>query len=199
LKQGNLVLTGPDEIISADGPISFRIHLHDSSREFSLEENWENGVDLHQDIRIYDRPISGTVNTLYGPAEVIYAIMSQGVECKVAVRLARQDGEDPISLFGRIVARSELFDIGCVLFYNQHVKDICARSGELIPLARNLLVVPLYKPLVIELDLHSYYGDEIMRETLVFHPLTEGKQMSRLVSKSGAEIEVTISLSQYFR
>ena len=127
MKQGNLVLTGPEEIISADRPISFRMHLHDSSREFSFEENWENGVDFHQDIRIYDRPISGTVNTPYGPAEVIYTIMSQGVECKVAARLACQDGEDPISLFGRIVAGSELFDIGCVLFYNEVVKGICAR------------------------------------------------------------------------
>jgi hypothetical protein len=115
------------------------------------------------------------------------------------VRLARQEGEDPISLFGRIVARSELFDIGCVLFYNEHVKGICARSGELIPLARNLLAVPLYKPLAIELDLHSYYGDEIMRETLEFHPLAEGQQMAHLIGKSGAEIEVTIALSQYFR
>jgi hypothetical protein len=146
MKQGNLVLTGPErQIISADGPIWFRIHLHDSSREFSIEENWENGVNVHEDIRIYDWPISLTMDTPYGPAEVMYAI---------------------ISLFGRIVARSELFDIGCVLFYNEHVKGICARSGELIPLARNLLAVPLYKPLAIELDLHSYYGDEIMRETL---------------------------------
>lgn len=196
--QGNLVLTGPERTISSDGRISFHIYLHDNSREFSSEESWENGVDLDQDIGIYDRPISVTVNTPYGPAEVIYAIMSQGVECKVSVTLARQDGEDPISLFGRIVARSELFDIGCVLFYNEHVKGICVGSGDLIPLARNLLVVPLYKQLVIELDLHSYYGDEIMRETLEFHPFTEGKQMARLISKSGAEIEVTISLTQYF-
>jgi hypothetical protein len=59
-------------------------------------------------------------------------------------------------------------------------------------------VVPLYKLLVIELDLHSYYGDEIMRETLEFYPFTEGKQMARLISKGGAEIEMTISLTQYF-
>lgn len=198
-RQGNLVLTGPERIISAEGPTLFRIHLHDSNREFSLQENWENGVDIQQDIRIYDRPISGTVNTPYGPAEVIYAITSQGVECKVAVRLARQDGEDPISLFGRIVAHSKLFDIGCVLFYNEHVKGIFARSGELIPLTRNVLAVPLYKPLVIELDLHSYDGDEIMSGTLEFQPLAEGEQMARLISMSGAEIEVTISISQYFR
>jgi hypothetical protein len=137
--------------------------------------------------------------------QTIYILLVQHItssswpECKVAVTLARQDGEDPISRFGRIVARSELFDIGCVLFYNEHVKGICEGSGDLIPLARNLLVVPLYKLLVIELDLHSYYGDGIMRETVEFHPFTEGKQMTRLISKSGAEIEVTISLTQYFR
>jgi hypothetical protein len=74
MKQGNLVLTGPErQIISADGPIWFRIHLHDSSREFSIEENWENGVNLHKDIRIYDRPISLTMNTPYTTGTRHYA------------------------------------------------------------------------------------------------------------------------------
>ncbi|KAE8793283.1 hypothetical protein D1007_32124 [Hordeum vulgare] len=197
--QGNLVLTGPGRAISADGPVGFRIHLEDNSQDSSTEETWKKSVLLYREDPALDRPLLETTNTPYGPVEVTYAVLSQGVECEVAVRLTHRDVKDPISLFGRIVARSELFDIGCVLFYNEDVKDICARSGELIPLARTQLAVPLYKVLVIELDLHSDCGDEIMRGTLEFDPLPEGEQMGRLISKSGTEIEVKIIISEYFR
>ncbi|KAF7097825.1 hypothetical protein CFC21_099611 [Triticum aestivum] len=197
--QGNLVLTGPGRAISADGPIGFSIYLHDNSQDISVEEIWNKSVHLHLETPTLDRPLLETANTPYGPVEVIYAILSQGVECKVAVRLTHCDVKDPISLFGRIVARSELFDIGCVLFYNEDVKGICARSGELTPLARHQLAVPLYKVLVIEIDLHSDCGDEIMRGTLEFHPLPEGDQTGRLISKSGTQIEVKIFITEYFR
>lgn len=199
MEQGNLVLTGPGRAISADGPIGFDIYLHDNSQDISVEETWKKRVHLHLENPTLDSPLLETANTPYGPVEVIYAILSQGVECEVAVRLTHRNVKDPISLFGRIVARSELFDIGCVLVYNEDAKGICARSGELIPLARHLLAVPLYKVLVIELDLHSDCGDEIMRGTLEFHPLPEGEQMGRLISKSGTQIEVKIFISQYFR
>ncbi|KAF7110773.1 LOW QUALITY PROTEIN: hypothetical protein CFC21_110853 [Triticum aestivum] len=198
MEQGNLVLTGAGRAISADGPVGFRIHLDDNSQDSSIEETWKKSVLLYREDPTFDRPLLDIANTPYGPVEVTYAILSQGVECKVAVRLTHRD-KDPISLFGRIVARSELFDIGCVLFYNEDVKGICARSGELIPLARHLLAVPLYKALVIELDLHSDCGDEIMRGTLEFHALPECDQTARLISKSGTQIEVKIFISQYFR
>ncbi|XP_048542092.1 60 kDa jasmonate-induced protein-like [Triticum urartu] len=123
---GNLVLTGPGRAISADGPVGFRIYLHDYSQDISVEETWKKSMLLYRENPTLDRSLLDTANTPYGPVEVIYAVLSQGVECEVAVRLTHRDVKDPISLFGRIVARNELFDIGCVLFYNEDVKGICA-------------------------------------------------------------------------
>lgn len=181
------MLTGPYQAISAYGPVVFNLDLHDGSQDPSSQEGKENngrifcdttGGDFHN----YDRPILETVNTGYGPADVIYAVLSNGVEGQVTVKLARWDGEDPTGIFGRIVARSKLFDVGCVLFYNEHDKNIHVGSEELIPLARYVLAVPLHVPLTIELDLHCYSGDEIIRGSLQFNPAVNGQQVNLVLS-----------------
>uniref|UniRef100_A0A453SUE6 DUF6598 domain-containing protein n=1 Tax=Aegilops tauschii subsp. strangulata TaxID=200361 RepID=A0A453SUE6_AEGTS len=88
---GNLVLTGAGRAISADGPVGFRIHLDDNSQDSSIEETWKKSVLLYREDPTFDRPLLDIANTPYGPVEVTYAILSQGVECKVAVRLTHRD------------------------------------------------------------------------------------------------------------
>lgn len=118
------MLTGPSYVISADGPIIFHIDLHDGNQEPSLQEEKEYKPQIFCNTsegfpnNKYDRAIVETVNTGYGPADVIYAILRNGVEGQVSVKLAHWEGEGRTAIIGRIVARSKLLNVGCVLFYN---------------------------------------------------------------------------------
>ncbi|XP_020403990.2 uncharacterized protein [Zea mays] len=157
---------------------------------------------IGDDFSNYNRAIVETVQTGYGPAEVIYAVLSNGVQGRVAVKLARPPvskagEEDATTILGRIVARSKLFDVGCVLFYKEGDNGVNVRPGGLIQLAREALAVPLHMPLTIELDLHRCSGDEIVGGVLEFNPATNGQHTERLVGENGAELEVAISWSQY--
>lgn len=207
-KQGNLVLTGPSWATSAYSPIAFTLYLHDGSPQAG--EAAEDDEDIGRiicdcigdDFSNYNRAIVETVQTGYGPAEVIYAVLSNGVQGRVAVKLARlpvskAGEEDATAILGRIVARSKLFDVGCVLFYKEGDNGVSVRPGGLIQLAREALAVPLHMPLTIELDLHRCSGDEIVGGVLEFNPATNGQHTERLVGENGAELEVAISWSQY--
>ncbi|ONM19225.1 60 kDa jasmonate-induced protein [Zea mays] len=207
-KQGNLVLTGPSWATSAYSPIAFTLYLHDGSPQAG--EAAEDDEDIGRiicdcidgDFSNYNRAIVETVQTGYGPAEVIYAVLSNGVQGRVAIKLARlpvskAGEEDATAILGRIVARSKLFDVGCVLFYKEGDNGVSVRPGGLIQLAREALAVPLHMPLTIELDLHRCSGDEIVGGVLEFNPATNGQHTERLVGENGAELEVTISWSQY--
>jgi hypothetical protein len=202
------VLTGPSLATSAISPIAFFLYLHDGSPQAG--EATEDDEDIGRiicdciggDFSNYNRAIVETVQTGYGPAEVIYAVLSNGVQGRVAVKLARlpvskAGEEDATAILGRIVARSKLFDVGCVLFYKEGDNGVNVRPGGLIQLAREALAVPLHMPLTIELDLHRCSGDEIVGGVLEFNPATNGQHTERLVGENGAELEVTISWSQY--
>ncbi|CAN6362358.1 unnamed protein product [Urochloa humidicola] len=214
--QGNIVLTGPSVATSAYGPIVFNLDLHDGSRGSSSTQGEATAADeddgnagrifcdaVDGEFSNYDRTIVETVGTGYGPADVIYAVLSNAIEGRVAVKLARQVSGDAVAaaaILGSITARSKLFDVGCVLFYNERGDkddDVHVRSGELIPLARHALAVPLHMPLTVELDLRCYSGDEIVRGALEFNPAIDGQHTQRLVGVNGAELEVTISWSDY--
>ncbi|CAO2143378.1 unnamed protein product [Urochloa humidicola] len=211
--QGNIMLTGPSVATSAYGPIVFNFDLHDGSRGSSStqgeaadddEEDGNKGgrifCDFDGEFSNYDRTIVETVSTGYGPADVIYAILSNAVQGTVSVKLARQVGSgDATAVLGRITARSKLFDVGCVLFYNERgdKDDVRVRSGDLIPLARQALAVPLHMPLTVELDLRCSSGVEIVRGALEFYPAIDGQHTQRLVGVNGDEFEVTISWSDY--
>lgn len=201
--QGNIVLTGPSVVTSAYSPIVFSLDLHDGNRGQADEEEEENTGRIvcdavGGDFSNYNRAISETVRTGYGPAEVIYAVLSNGVQGRVDVKLARLQSRDEEVLVGRIVARSKLFDVGCVLFYNEAAdKGVRVRPGELVPLARHALAVPLHMPLTIEHDLRRYSGDEIVRGELEFKTAIDGLHTERLVGANGAEFKVTILWSEY--
>uniref|UniRef100_A0A8I6XGN1 DUF6598 domain-containing protein n=2 Tax=Hordeum vulgare subsp. vulgare TaxID=112509 RepID=A0A8I6XGN1_HORVV len=201
--QGNMVLTGPSVATSAYGPIVFNLDLHDGTRGQANEEEDEENIGrivcdaVGGDFSNYDKAISETVLTRYGPAEVIYAVLSNGVQGRVDVKLAGLQSRDEVVLVGSIVARSKLFDIGCVLFYNE-AAGVRVRPGELVPLARHALAVPLHMPLTIELDIHhAGSGDEIVKGELEFKTAIDGLHTGRLVGVNDAEFEVTIFWSEY--
>ncbi|CAL4995314.1 unnamed protein product [Urochloa decumbens] len=210
--QGNILLTGPSVATSAYGPIVFNLDLHDGSHG-STSPKGEAAADEEEDgnagrifcdaidgeFSNYDRTIVETVDTGYGPADVIYAVLSNAVEGRVSVKLARQVGGAATAILGTITARSKLFDAGCVLFYNEHgdKEEVRVRSGELIPLARQALAVPVHMPLTVELDLRCSSGDEMVRGAVEFTPAIDGQHTQRLVGVNGAELEVTISWSDY--
>ncbi|CAL4982363.1 unnamed protein product [Urochloa decumbens] len=208
--QGNIVLTGPSVATSAYGPIVFNLDLHDGSCGSSSTQGEATADDeedgnagrifcdaVDGEFSNYDRTIVETISTGYGPADVIYAVLSNAVEGRVAVKLGGSTAA--AAILGRITARSKLFDTGCVLFYNERgdKEDVRVRSGELIPLARQALAVPVHMPLTVELDLRCSSGSEIVRGALEFNPAIDGQHTQRLVGVNGAELEVTISWSDY--
>ncbi|XP_037453742.1 60 kDa jasmonate-induced protein-like isoform X2 [Triticum dicoccoides] len=206
--QGNIVLTGPSVATSAYGPVVFNLQLHDNSQESPSQQDKEEEEEdtgrllcdtVGGSFSNYNRAIVETASTRYGPADVTYAVLSNGVEGRVTVKLACLDGEGPAGVLGRIVARSKLFNAGCVLFCNEHGNGNNMRvgSGELVPLARHVLAVPLHMPLTVELDLRRDSGDEIVRGAVAFHPATDGQHMERVMGAGGAVIEVSISWSDY--
>ncbi|XP_044983276.1 60 kDa jasmonate-induced protein-like [Hordeum vulgare subsp. vulgare] len=200
--QGNIVLTGPSVATSAYSPIVFSLDLHDGQADEEEEENTARIVcdTIGGDFSNYNRAISETVRTGYGPAEVIYAVLSNGIQGRVDVKLSRLQSRDEEVLVGRIVARSKLFDVGCVLFYKEaaNKQGVHVRPGEPVPLARHALALPLHMPLTIELDLRrGGSGDEIVRGKLEFKTAIDGLHTERLVGVNGAEFEVTISWSDY--
>ncbi|CAL4998473.1 unnamed protein product [Urochloa decumbens] len=212
-REGNLVLTGPAVATSAYGPVIFDLHLHDGSQGEPSSEQADDDANDNDDtstgkifcdtvsgeFSTYDRAITETVTTAYGPVEVVYAVLSNAVEGRVTVKLtALPAGGGDATVLGRVVARSKLLDAGCVLFYNERGdEDMPVRSGELLPLARQALAVPLHRPLTIELNLHSGSGEEIVRGAIEFVPAITGQQTERVLGVSGAEIEVTVSWSDY--
>ena len=214
-KQGNLVLTGPSVATSAYGPVGFDFQLHDGNHgESSLQADDSGGNDqddsntgrvfcdtVSGEFSTYDRVITETVATGYGPADVVYAVLSNAVQGRVAVKLTALpagggdgDGAAATGVHGRVIARSKLLDAGCVLFYSERVP---VQPGELVPLARQALAVPLHKPLTIELNLRGDSGEEIVKGAVQFDPAITGEHVERVVGTSGAEIEVTVSWSNY--
>nr|AAB33361.1 JIP60=60 kda jasmonate-induced protein [Hordeum vulgare=barley, cv. Bonus, Peptide, 560 aa] [Hordeum vulgare] len=188
---------------SAYGPIVFNLDLHDGNCGQADEEEDEKNTGrivcdaIGGDFSNYNKAISETVLTRCGPAEVIYAVLSNGVQGRVDVKLAGLQSRDEVVLVGRIVARSKLFDFGCVLFYNE-AAGVRVRPGELVPLARHALAVPLHMPLTIELDIrHGGSGDEIVRGELEFKTAIDGLHTGRLVGVNDAEFEVTLLWSEY--
>jgi len=218
-KQGNLVLTGPSVATSAYGPVGFDIHLHDGTHgEPSLQADGGGGNDqddsnngrvfcdtVSGEFSTYDRVITETVATGYGPANVVYAVLSNAVQGRVAVKLTALpagggdgDGAAATGVHGRVIARSKLLDAGCVLFYSERDGEgVPVQPGELVPLARQALAVPLHKPLTIELNLRGDSGEEIVKGAVQFDPAITGEHVERVVGTSGAEIEVTVSWSNY--
>ena len=211
------MLTGPSVTTSAYGPVGFDFQLHDGNHgESSLQADDSGGDDqddsntgrvfcdtVSGEFSTYDRVITETVATGYGPADVVYAVLSNAVQGRVAVKLTALpagDGADAATgVLGRVVARSKLLDAGCVLFYGERDGEggVPVRPGDLLPLARQALAVPLHKPLTIELNLRSDSGEEIVRGAVEFDPAITGEHIERVVGTSGAEIEVTVSWSDY--
>lgn len=198
-KQGNIMLTGPSFATSAYVPVIFTLCLHDGSQE---EDNNENEVEVICNtcnglFNNYNSTIIETVNTGYGPAEVSYAVLTNAVEGQVTVKLVRRDEHnDPTAItgvLGRIITRSKLLNVGCVLFYSDFGSIPHIGSDGLIPLARRALAVPAMMPLTIELDLRSSSGDEIVRAAVEFDPTTSDQHVERVIGMGGHEIQVTIS------
>uniref|UniRef100_A0A0E0NC81 DUF6598 domain-containing protein n=1 Tax=Oryza rufipogon TaxID=4529 RepID=A0A0E0NC81_ORYRU len=180
-------------------PVIFTLCLHDGSQE---EDNNENEVEVICNtcnglFNNYNSTIIETVNTGYGPAEVSYAVLTNAVEGQVTVKLVRRDEHnDPTAItgvLGRIITRSKLLNVGCVLFYSDFGSIPHIGSDGLIPLARRALAVPAMMPLTIELDLRSSSGDEIVRAAVEFDPTTSDQHVERVIGMGGHEIQVTIS------
>ncbi|CAL4893280.1 unnamed protein product [Urochloa decumbens] len=200
--QDGLLLTGPYRAISADGSVAIKLDLHDASQELAPSSEAKAGLiswDVYEPSEEYDKAISRIVDTRYGPVEVTYAVLSNAVEASVEVTLVRREEEGQAAdtgVRGRIVARSQLFEIETVLLDGEFGQSSRAEStgATTIPLARSILAVPLLWPLMVEADLRARSGDEIAIGSLEFQPEVDGQHVKRLVGRSGA-VQVKITWS----
>ncbi|EEC67737.1 hypothetical protein OsI_35244 [Oryza sativa Indica Group] len=175
------------------GTISFCGGNHCNDVIYSRSRTDDSTYPPPCDTHVKLPPCRQLVNTGYGPAEVSYAVLTNAVEGQVTVKLVRRDEHnDPTAItgvLGRIITRSKLLNVGCVLFYSDFGSIPHIGSDGLIPLARRALAVPAMMPL----DLRSSSGDEIVRAAVEFDPTTSDQHVERVIGMGGHEIQVTIS------
>ncbi|KAF8395081.1 hypothetical protein HHK36_019021 [Tetracentron sinense] len=106
----------------------------------------------------------------------VHCVHRDAVEAAVEVKLIIRDGEDPSHVFGRITACNSYFAEEILLFRKRSDKHMDVRSGQLIPLSRFVVTVPVHSFLIVRADLWNYNAissDAIVKGTVEFPFPTE--------------------------
>ncbi|KAF8394989.1 hypothetical protein HHK36_018928 [Tetracentron sinense] len=156
----DLVISGPDQAISAYGDLVVFVDLMDKDSDLPLVSRglmvWSFAST------IFNEPFSDVVQGNYGSGfasdsvRVNYIVFKDAVEAGVKVTLIVGDGEDPSHVYGRITAGNSDFAEESVLFRKRSEEHIDVRSGQLIPLSKFLVAVPLNSILIVRADLWNY-------------------------------------------
>ncbi|KAF8394982.1 hypothetical protein HHK36_018921 [Tetracentron sinense] len=156
----DLVISGPDQAISAYGDLVVFVDLMDKDSDLPLVSRglmvWSFAST------IFNEPFSDVVQGNYGSGfasdsvRVNYIVFKDAVEAGVKVTLIIRDGEDPSHVYGLITAGNSDFAEESVLFRKRSEEHIGVRSGQLIPLSKFLVAVPLNSILIVRADLWNY-------------------------------------------
>ncbi|KAF8395082.1 hypothetical protein HHK36_019022 [Tetracentron sinense] len=196
----DLLMTGPDEALSALGDFTIFVDLMDKDRGLPLVTRGLMARTMNK--YRYDKPIVSVVKGNYGDGyescsvRVRYNLLRDAVEAAVKVTLIIRDGEDPSHVFGRITACNPNFaEEKIVLFRKSSKEHIDVRSGQLIPLSRFVVVVPVNSSLIVGADLLNYNAissDTIAKGTAEFPAKFRGT-FEKLICGQCSEIQVKVT------
>ncbi|TVU23864.1 hypothetical protein EJB05_26248 [Eragrostis curvula] len=199
--EGEMVLTGPYRAISVDGSFAIKVDMDSASagNDAGGELTW-NCYD-HAANTVYDVPLKGAIGTNHGPVEVTYAVLTNGVEATVQVRLLLAQAAAGTLIHGKVTARSKAFDVASVLFSHgsEHKVAVAANEAK-IPLNRSVISVPLDAPLEVEASFgytpaDADHGREgTVQANFEFYPELYGDHVKREFTEHG-EIEVKVTWS----
>lgn len=198
----NALLTGPDvQAISASDSFTIEVALMDKDADLSPDDPISHGHiawNVNSPTNNYDVPISKKINGQYGSATVVYAVLGNAVQATVQVTLIDADGENPAEVFGLLTATNSKFsgDFESVLFKRNSAAYASVGPGQLIPLSRSIVAVPLDSNLIVGADLLDYdflsANDEIAKGTANFPARLSGTSQLNISGKYG-QIQVKVT------
>ncbi|CAL4989485.1 unnamed protein product [Urochloa decumbens] len=161
----DLVLTGPNKGISANGCFAIKIDIPATTTAGS--SSGDAGGSIYWKWDCYDpefaedvdkpQPVRRTISSSSSPGrnvEVTYAVLSSALEATAQVKLHLKDGHSP-RVHGNITARIGGFEAPSILFRRE--KETGQRfyptDSRFLELARSVVAVPCGRMIHIEVDL----------------------------------------------
>ncbi|KAM0840941.1 hypothetical protein ACQ4PT_059339 [Festuca glaucescens] len=201
--QGNLALTGPYKVISADGRVAIKVRgipATDTSDIVHRAMLWDGySKDAEYDKVITQSIAIGTDQNV----EVTYAVLSNAVEAAVQVQLKLDGVTTGTARFhGQISAHIEDVDGESVLLFSRDEDnlELIPRPDDFIipiPLSRSVVVVPLYSSLVIKVKLHAAcppnHENIVVFEEIFVFPQIQQHTVLKEVERSGVAVQVMIT------
>ncbi|XP_057956718.1 60 kDa jasmonate-induced protein-like [Malania oleifera] len=193
-----ILLTGPARSISAYDSFTIDVNLMDDSKTSTNDEvirelfTWNVYLTASN---VYNEPMTDKVVGKNGSATVDYIVMSNAVQANVEITLINGDGKDLIELNGFVTARGDEFVNECMLFRKTNNENIEVRCGQLIPMSRSTIAVPLDSSLVVKAELIDRDRDtnhEIANGAAVFPTNLSGTYTENILGNNG-EIQVKVT------
>lgn len=205
----NAILTGPAVgSISASDSFTIDVALmdRDSFPDVSPDDEVSKGQiswNVYDTNNIYDEPLYEKINGRNGSATVVYGVFSDAVRATIEVTLINGDGESPADVYGLLVTSNSKFtgNYESVLFWvtKESGVSVEVRPGELIPLSRSIIAVPLNSDLRVRAHLYDRDSlpdispdDEIANGTASFPAQFSGTLQQNISGKCG-EIQVNVT------
>ncbi|XP_057529927.1 uncharacterized protein LOC130808469 [Amaranthus tricolor] len=148
--------------------------------------------------KVYDKFIQDTFPGDDGcSATIRYGVFSDAVGANIEVKLINGDGEDPAQVYGNIsAANTRVIEGESVLFRKGKDGRMDIRPGQVIPLSRAIVAVPINSNFHVRAKLYDYdsasWDDEIANGTARFKPKRYGTDVQKISGQYG-EIEVKIT------
>ncbi|KAF8395536.1 hypothetical protein HHK36_019484 [Tetracentron sinense] len=208
--EDNILLTGPDDSLKASDEFNIDVDLME--RDDVIPPDYKFSYDrkpwsLHDDRlawdsynknNVYDEPLCDEIRCKYCIVGVNYIVISNAVHATVNVMLIIRDRKfSTANVFGSITAGNRNFPDESVLFKKASHEHIDLRHGQLIPLSRFLVAVPLNSVFIIRANLQDYAtisSGVIAKGTAEFLACHSGK-FEECIYGQGSKIRVKVDWS----
>jgi hypothetical protein len=139
---------------------------------------------------VYNQTLYREVKGEYGSIAVCYAVYSNAVTATVQVTLINGDDEDPANVYGLIIA-SNTFSRQAITLFNKTDKEyVDVRPGEMIPLLRSVVVIPLNSSIKVAADLWDQDtfspDDSIAKGSVTLAAADSGSSTGTITGKYGS-------------
>lgn len=190
----NVLLIGPARAIFAYDSFSIDVDLKDKDAGLDPDDEVSRrqiGWNVYNTTNSYDEFISRKIDCQFGSVTVNYAVLSDAAVAKVEVTLIDGDGESPADVYGRIVALNGINE--SMLFRREKNERMDVRSGQLIPLSRSVVAVPLDGSLKVLVELYDYDNDDEIAKGIAVFPAGLSPPSENSISGKQGKIGVKVS------